>query len=129
VNSAPLTLFGATNEYSVSWTVGTATLGNIWVVGLGVTETRANWRDVDYAFRVSSNGKLEIRQNGNWQRTIADIAVGDKLAIGISGTTLEYRLNGVTVYTSTITGSEDFYIDSSFKTGAVNLNNFLIEDF
>ena len=129
VNSAPLTLFGATNEYSVAWIVGNATLGNVWVVGLGVAESGPNWRDIDYAFRVSANGRLEVRHSGTWMRTITDIAAGDKLAIAVSGTVLEYRLNGVTVYTTAIAGGEDFYIDTSFNTGAINLTNFFIEEF
>ena len=129
VNSAPLSLFGATSAYSMSWIVGNAGTGNVWAVGLGVLETGPGWRDVDYAFRSSSNGNLEIREGGSWVSTIGPLAAGDKLAIAISGSTLEYRVNGATVHTRPISGSEDFYLDASFKSGAVNLQNFIIEDY
>jgi hypothetical protein len=35
----------------------------------------------------------------------------------------------VPVYSRTISGTEDFYVDTSFKSGAITLDDFVIRDF
>jgi hypothetical protein len=95
------------------------------MVGLGVTETGANWRDIDYGFR-SSSGALEIRESGTWIASSGTLAVDDVLTIAVMGSMLEYRLNGIPLYSRSIAGDEDFYIDSSFKSGGITLENVVI---
>ena len=126
VNSAPLSMFGATDEYKVEFTVGSNPAGTTWVLGFGITETEAGWRDVDFGLR-SVAGALSIVEGGNWVVNLGNLAIGDRLGIAINGTLLEYRRNGVTVRSRTIT-PQDFYIDSSFKAGAILLENFLLSD-
>ncbi len=126
VNSAPLSMFGATDEYKVEFTVGSSPAGTTWELGFGITETEAGWRDVDFGLR-SVAGALSIVEGGNWVVNLGNLAIGDRLGIAINGTLLEYRRNGVTVRSRTIT-PQDFYIDSSFKAGAILLENFLLSD-
>jgi hypothetical protein len=128
INSAPLSLLGATSAYSLSWTVGSNPSGTTWVVGLGVTESSSSWRDIDFGLR-SSNGVLNVYENGDWITGGGPLTAGDELTIAVQGTLLEYRLNGVPIHARSITGSEDLYIDSSFKNGAITLENFVIRDF
>ena len=99
-----------------------------WVVGLGVDESWSGWRDVDHAFR-GLNGVLNVLENGTWITGGGTLSPGDELSIAVSGTLLEYRLNDVPVYSRSISGNDDFYIDTSFKNGAIMLDNFLIRDF
>ena len=54
------------------------------------------------------------------------MSVGDMLAIRVDGTLLEFKLNGSTVYWTAIAGTEDFYIDSAFKSGAIDLDSFTL---
>lgn len=126
VNSVLLSSLGAGSDFTVGWTVQTSPVDTIWVVGLGLTETNVEaWRDVDFGIR-SSGGSLNIRENGTWVKGGGALAVGDRLEIRVTGTTLEYLHNSVVVATSTITGTEDFYIDTAFKTGAIVLSSFTL---
>jgi hypothetical protein len=97
------------------------------VVGLGLNETNTQRTDIDYGFR-SSNGSLEIRENGIYMAQTGTLSVGDELAIHVGGTMLEYMLNGVAVYTTAISGTENFYIDSAFKSGAIDLGSFTLTE-
>ncbi len=128
INSAPLSLLGATNDYSASWTIGSNPAGTTWVAGFGVSETDSGWRDVEYGLR-SSNGLLTVYVNGSYAAGGGPLSAGDELSIAVSGTLLEFRVNGVPIHSRTISGSEDFYIDSSFKSGAIVLENFVLRDF
>ena len=124
-NSAILSSLGASGNYAVRWEIGSDPSAATWIVGLGVVETDSSWRDVDYGIRGSS-GLLQIYENGSWVATGSTLLAGDELAIHVQGTQLEYRLNGTLVNASTIAGTEDFYIDSSFKQGAVDLISFTL---
>ncbi len=126
VNSAPLSMLGATDEYKVEFAIGSNPAGTTWVLGFGITESEAGWRDVDFGLR-SSGGVLSIYEGGAWVVNLGNLAVGDRLGIAVNGTQLEYRRNGATVRTRTIT-PQDFYIDSSFKEGAILLDNFILSD-
>lgn len=122
LNSVLLSSLGVGDTYAVQWTIGSDPTGTLWVFGLGVTESSADWRDVDYALR-SSSGVLTVYENGNWVTTSEILSVGDVLSIHVEGTQLEYRFNGAVIASSAILGTEDFYIDSSFKQGAIDLSS------
>jgi hypothetical protein len=126
VNSSPLSMLGATDEYKIEFTIGSNPAGATWVLGFGIAETEPGWRDVDFGLR-SSGGALSIYENGNWVANFGALAIGDRLGIAINGAQMEYRRNGVTIRSRTIT-PQDFYIDSSFKDGAILLENFLLSD-
>ena len=98
----------------------------IWSVGLGETETTADRADIDYAFQVT-NGALFIRENGVWVADGGAVNTGDELAIEVAGTELLYRVNGIVVASSTISGLERFYVDTSFRSGAISLSDFTVE--
>jgi len=125
INSVTLSSLGAGSAYTVSWEIDSDPNGTIWVVGLGVNETNSQRTDIEYGLR-SSNGNLEIRLSGNWAANIGTLSIGDVLAIRVDGTALEFRLNGTVVSSTTISGSEDFYIDTAFKNGAINLGSFTL---
>ncbi len=123
-NSPRMSALGASGDYKVSWTIETSPASTTWVVGLGAEETPGEiWRDVDFGMR-SSQGTLNIRVNGNWIVNAGPLATGDVLSMVVSGTTIEYRRNDVPITTSAISGTEDFYIDTAFKNGAITLGSF-----
>lgn len=124
-NSAPLSNVGADDEFTVSWTVASPVVGTTWVVGLGVEETGPDWRDVDFGMR-SSEGVLNIRLSGIWVAQSRMLVPGDRLSIRVSGTTIEFQLNGAPIATSTRSGTESFYIDTAFKNGAITLGDFTL---
>jgi hypothetical protein len=126
VNSPYLSNLGAADAFEVSFTVNSPTAGAIWIVGLGSTESGPDWRDVDYGLR-NDSGTLKIYENGTWRTAAGLLSSGDNLAIAVNGTALEYRLNGVTVFATTIGSPGDFYIDSAFKNGAAQLGSFTLK--
>jgi hypothetical protein len=125
INSVRLSSLGAGTSYSVSWTVDSNPAGTNWVVGLGVTESSAARTDVDYGLR-NLNGSLQIRRNGTWLASSGTLSIGDTLSLRVNGTTLEYQRNGITLYSIAISGTEDFYIDTAFKNGAMQLGSFTL---
>ena len=123
VNSGLLSSLGFSDEFEVRWTIDDNPANTVWIVGLGIDETSPDWTDVDFGFR-SSNGLLEIRENGKWRTGGPILAKGNVLSIYVNNGTVDYRLNGSTIYSSTSTGAPDYYIDTSFKQGSVS---FLVE--
>lgn len=126
VNSVAFSTLGAADEYSVSWTVGTDPADTNWIVGFGDIEVSADRADVDFGLQYS-NGDLTARRNGVWLASGGNISAGDVLSLHVAGATIEYQLNGVAFATAAIVGSEDFYIDTSFKSGMIGLNDFVLE--
>ena len=125
INSAPLSSLGAGAEFEVSFVIASDPAGTTWVVGFGDTETSSDWRDIDFGLR-SSNGALTVYESGAWRTSGAALNVGDVLSIAVNGSDLEYRLNGIGFFQTTITSSANFYIDSSFKSAAVTLESFTL---
>jgi arylsulfatase A-like enzyme len=121
VNSAPFASLGFTGVFEVFWTIDTNPADSIWVVGLGVSETGPDRRDIEFGLR-NSGGRLEVRENGTWRASGPGLALGDVISIAVANGTISFRYNGTTVYTSTYTGAPDFYVDTSFKEGAISLS-------
>ncbi len=126
VNSPHLSSFGASDAYEISFQVTSPPAGAVWVVGLSASESGPDWRDVEFGLR-NDGGALRIYENGTWRAAAGALAIGDKLAIAVDGTTLEYRRNDVGIYSTTIGAASDFYIDSSFKNGAADLGSFTLK--
>ena len=124
-NSDAFSTLGVSDNYKVVWTIETPPAGTLWIVGLGVTESSSSWNDVDFGIR-SSNGQLVVYESGRWRRSGATLQQGDELSIEVQGMQLNYLHNGALVHSSVIVGDEDFYIDMSFKSGAVSLGSFRI---
>ncbi|HEX5787326.1 MAG TPA: hypothetical protein VFY03_04060, partial [Woeseiaceae bacterium] len=123
--SGPLADLGAADDFEVAWTVASDPSAATWILGLGVGESGADWRDVDYAFR-GANGSLAVYEGGTWRTNVAPLVVGDRLSIAVRGSELEYRMNGVKVFATPIAPGTAFYIDSSFKSGAIQMGGFTL---
>jgi len=124
VRSVLFSSFGFSDDYELRITLESDPAASIWVAGLGVDELSDDWTDVDYALR-SSDGQLTIYENGTWRTDAAMLAQGDVLSIFIVDGSIEYRHNGVTVFTSTYSGTPEFYVDTSFKEGAIEFDAVL----
>jgi hypothetical protein len=124
INSVALSQSGISDDYIVSWRVANDAGGN-WAVGLGSSETEADWRDIEFAWR-TINGSLKIYESGSWQANSGNVSAGDILGISVSGNTIEYLHNGSVIRTANDPGTDSYYIDTSFKDGAVTLADFEI---
>jgi hypothetical protein len=121
VNSAPLSSLGFTGDFEVRWTIDSDPANTVWVVGLGIDETTPDWRDVEFGLR-SSGGLLEVRENGTWRTSGPRLSRGSVISVIVRNGIVEYRHNGQPILMSTYSGSPDFYVDTSFKSGAVALD-------
>ena len=119
--SVPLADFGFTDNFELRFTIQGDPNNTIWAAGLGIVEGGNSYRDIDYALR-SSNGQLTIYESGAWQNSGPTLANGDEISIFVSGGSIEYRLNGSPVFTSSYVGTPDWYVDTGFKTGAIALD-------
>ena len=95
------------------------------MVGLGETESGENWRDVEFGVR-SSNGTASARQNGDWIGGDVQLEAGDRLGLRVSSGQLEFLHNGQLFAAATLRGDEHFYIDTSFNSGAIVLDEFVL---
>ena len=127
IRSAPLASLGAGANFAVRWTVGPDPTGSLWIVGLGITESGANWTDIDYGLR-NSNGALKVYENGTLIKGAGTLAAGDVLSIRVAGDVLEYRRNDALIISRSISPGAEFYIDTSFKEGAAQLTGFTLSN-
>jgi len=121
VRSVLFSTLGFTDDYELNLTLESDPAGSTWVMGLGVDEQSADWIDVDYAFR-NSDGQLAIYENGTWRIDGPTLQQGDVLSIFVYAGTIEYRHNGITVISSSYTGTPEFYVDTSFNDGATEIS-------
>jgi hypothetical protein len=121
VTSLPLVAIGLADPFEIVWTLESDPLNTVWIVGLGVVEAGADWTDVEFGLR-SSDGQLRIFENGTWRASGAALSTGDTISIRVQSGSLDYRHNDVVVRRTSIAGNPAFYIDSSFRRGAIALS-------
>ena len=118
VNSVSLASLGFSDDYELRFTLGATPDGTTWVVGLGTAEGGADWRDIEYGLR-SSGGAPEVRENGEWRKGGTALAAGDVLSLLVSNGSIQYRHNGVPLYTRAHSGTATLYVDTAFQAGAM----------
>ena len=111
---------GISDVYSLSFTLDQGDMSNV-LFGLNKAGEEAgestSWSNIDYAIYLRSDGSLRIYENGS-NKLRSTYAAGDAITIEINGTSLEYKLNGVSLRTTTIPNGQDFAIDTAFPGGA-----------
>ena len=125
VNSAAISELGFFDDFEVRFSIDTDPAGTTWVVGLGNSETDPGWTDIEYGLR-SSDGKLNVRENGQWRTDGPPLMKGDLIAIRVHDGVIDYRHNDVPVYSSTYIGEPTFYVDTAFRHGAVALSAMVV---
>ncbi|MFK7916177.1 MAG: DUF4347 domain-containing protein, partial [Pseudomonadales bacterium] len=117
INSARMSTLGFTDDYSVRFTLDNTT-NYAWTVGLGSTESDADFSDPEYAIfvdHIGDSNDVDIRHNGVKVATYdINFVEGGEFGFYVNGTTLEYQYDGVTFATDSIVASTDWYIDTSF---------------
>ncbi len=89
------------------------------MIGLADTNPDANYTAIDYCFYLNGS-TLRVYENGVSKAVVSGtLAVGDVIRIDRTGTTVTYKKNGTTVYTSATASSTLLMADVSIN--AVNL--------
>ena len=128
VNSARSQRFsrlGVQGAYRVVWTLGSDPTGTRWVAGLGARETGNGWQDVDYGL-ASANGQLRLLDHGQVSGAMGPLMEGDTLGFQVDGQQVMYLHNGQVLRTVNLPRPVDFYVDTSFRRGAMELEGFLV---
>ncbi|USH01195.1 S8 family serine peptidase [Grimontia kaedaensis] len=120
-NSNRFSSYGFNDRYALNFTVDS--LGTYNMFGLGNVESSASYTDIDYAFYVVGS-TLYIYESGSSRGTFGSVAVGDTLSIQVSEGAIAYYRNDTLVRSTSYNGdTPDFYVDSSFYSGAIQLSN------
>jgi RHS repeat-associated protein len=90
------------------------------MIGLADTNPDLNFTSIDYAFYLNTTS-LKIYENGTSKFTVAGaLQPGEVLRIERTGTTITYKRNGATVYTSLVPSSTLLMVDASLNTYNAN---------
>jgi hypothetical protein len=118
--SSPLSTLGHVGTFEVLFSLESNTGAAAWAFGLGTNETEASWRDLEYGLRIDG-GQLSVYESGTWRAGGGPASSGDSLSIAVSPGVVEYRINGVTFWSTTYQGQPPFYVDTSFRSGSGSL--------
>jgi RHS repeat-associated protein len=89
--------------------------------GLSQTNNSAGL-DIGYAIRIASNGTLMIYEGGTLKHNVPGTYVaGDVLRVERSGSTVVYKKNGTTVYTSLVASTSALLADVAFRHAGATL--------
>jgi hypothetical protein len=119
--SRALSSLGYAGSFEVRFRLESSTGAAAWAFGLGTNETEAGWRDLEYGLRIDS-GQLSVYESGTWRAGGGPASMGDSLSIAVSPGVIEYRINGVTFWSTTYQGAPAFYVDTSFRSGTGSMS-------
>jgi len=133
INSQSFSSLGFSDNYRLSWIVGSDPGTNISSVGIGETESDSTIYDIDYGFFVfNSSNTIYATENGSFSPLSPSITptIGMELALEIDGGSIRYLVDGAIVRTSTYSGqTPDFYVDTAFiPEYPVTYNNFSLQN-
>jgi len=97
--------------------------------GLNVTSLNSDYRELDFALYGNKNGKLFIYEDGVKVKNLGDYMLSDVLSIERTGTSIEYKKNGVVVYTSLKTTSRTLFVDTAIHTAGAGVKNVELSGF
>ncbi len=83
------------------------------IMGLADTNPDVNYTSIDYAIYTKSGGTLEIWESNVNRGAFGSFVASDVFTIERVGTTIYYKKNGTTFYTSTVASSTALYADCS----------------
>ena len=85
------------------------------IFGLSEVNTNENYTTIDYAMYVRNNTTLHVYESGVYKGQHSTYIAGDLLRVERIGTTVYYKKNGVTFYTSTTTSTTSLIVDATLN--------------
>ncbi|MCE2734828.1 MAG: RHS repeat-associated core domain-containing protein [Flammeovirgaceae bacterium] len=86
------------------------------MLGLNDVDTDLNFSNINYAINVNASGRIFVFENNTSRGDRGAYVTGDVLRIERVGTTILYKRNGTTFYTSTVPSTTSLKIDASLNT-------------
>ena len=84
--------------------------------GLSDSNPDANFTSIDYAVYLASGGAVYVYENGTSRGTFGTYQSGDRFSVERTGSTVVYKKNGTTFYTSTVASSGTLMADAAIHT-------------
>ncbi len=84
--------------------------------GMSEDNTNHHYNTIDYGMYVRSGGLIEIYESGDPEGNVGTYVSGDILSVEREGTTIYYRKNGSTLYTSTVASTTDLVPDVAIRS-------------
>lgn len=95
--------------------------------GLSHTDLNASYTSIEYAIYPKNDGTIGIYENGSSIGDFGSYSINDILTVERIGTTIYYKKNGSTLYTSLISSSRNLFIDTALYTLNATITNAVFE--
>lgn len=106
------------------WVQMTATQTNTHrMLGLSSTNTNANFNTINFAIHLRPDGNVRVYENGENRGTLSTYVSGNDFRVEREGTSILYKKNGSTFYTSTLTSSSALIADCSIHSDGGTVAN------
>jgi len=92
------------------------------MVGLNDLDSDLNYTNINYAIYLTSGGKIFIYENGVNRGEKTSYATGDVFRAERIGTTIYYKKNGATFFTSAVPSKTSLRLDASFNSTGATIN-------
>jgi hypothetical protein len=94
--------------------------------GLSKGDTNQTWQDIDYAIYVAGDDTIEIFEAGVYRGDFGTYAAGDRFRVAVEGGVVQYRKNGVLLYSSGVTPNYPLLVDTALAHTGATLTNVVI---
>lgn len=106
----------AAGDCSVEWTVISLTWASL--AGLSESDPDTNYATIKYGMYFAGGGTVGVYEEGVNKGDFGAIALGDRMAVRRTGTTITYEKNGAVLYTSLTTSGNPLLVDVSLHTAS-----------
>lgn len=119
--SAGSTSYNTISSGQDGWAEFTVTsTGTSYMFGLGTGNNAGGYTDINYAINVES-GSLKVYENGSLESTVGTCTTGDIIRVERSGTSILYKKNGTTLYTSSVDPSLALVVNTALYTEGASI--------
>jgi len=89
------------------------------MAGLSSSNADANYTTIHYALHLRPGGAIYIYESGVLRGNLGTYVVGDRVSVERVGSTIDYKKNGISFYTSTVPSSGPLVVDAAiYNTGS-----------
>jgi len=108
----------------VEFTAQETTTGRM--LGLSTTDADQSYTSINYALALGGDALVRVYENGTLRGTFGTYTTGDVFHVERVGTTVYYKQNSTTFYTSTVASSGDVIADAAFYHIGSTITNAVI---
>ncbi|NER16774.1 DUF6443 domain-containing protein [Spongiivirga citrea] len=99
------------------------------MVGLSVDNPDAHYNTINFAIYPRSGGEVRVYENGSYKGSFDTYVIGDVLRVERVGSTIYYKKNNTTIYTSTISSTATLIGDVAFHSTGSSIKNLKVVNF